>query len=539
MLKYKLFTVLLFLSTIISVSQAESAYKFRIYLNDKGTSSFSISNPQQYLSDRAIARRVRQHIPVDESDLPISAQYITSLEELGCVVVAKSKWLATITVHCADSALVEEIKKLDFVQDVAWVWKKKGGETKKGYRSMPKTQAEMPGYYGNSYAQIAIHNGDSLHRAGFRGDGMEIAVIDGGFKGLDDNMLLENILIRGRKNFIYSEDDDYEMDHGLRVLSCMATDLPGIYIGTAPEAQYWLLQSENPGSEYPVEEDYWLAAAEFADSVGVDVINTSLGYSVFDVAEMSYSYSQLDGKTTFISKGATMASNKGILVVGSAGNEGVKPWRYITAPGDSEEVLTVGAIARDSTLASFSSRGPASDFRTKPDVVAVGSSASTVTWNGYVGNASGTSFSSPIMCGLVTCLWQAYPNLTNKQLIELVRKSSDKYAHPDDDYGYGIPDMIKALDMAKSDTETAITPTLISNENVKVLSDKTGRIRVTKNVDDNQNYQIRILTVDGKTIVADTFSTKEKSYQLEQHKGSLYIVNISSKDFVVAEKVRF
>jgi hypothetical protein len=542
MLRYKLFIGLFLAPFILFATESETvAFKFRVYLNDKGTTSFSIANPQDYLSEKAIARRIKQQIAVDETDLPISPQYIAGLEALGCTVVAKSKWLATITVHCTDSAVITAIKNLSFVKNAVPVWKKKAPELSKSKsksRFARRTVGENAGDYGSAWAQIAMHHGDSLHRAGFRGYGMDIAVIDGGFSGLDGNFLLDNIIIKGRKNFVYPSDGVYEIDHGMKALSCMAANMPGLYVGTAPEAAYWLLQSENPASEYPVEEDYWVAAAEYADSTGVDVINSSLGYSIFDDSSLNYASSQLDGKTPYVTQGAAMAANKGILVVGSAGNEGAKSWHYITSPADAENILTVGAIGKDSVIASFSSRGPTADSRIKPDVVAVGSPATTVTSTGSTGNASGTSFSSPIMCGLATCLWQAYPQLTNLQLIEIIRKSADRHAAPDNNYGHGIPDMIKAMDIAGNET-AGMEQVFASGRNIRIIPDKTGAIRIVKKEDDKLHYRVRILSIDGKTLFSGMFSGREESFRVAQDKGRVYIVNVRSKDFSVSEKVCF
>ncbi|MDR1810992.1 MAG: S8 family serine peptidase [Prevotella sp.] len=538
--KYKLFiALLLFPLMLLAAGNGGSACKFRIYLKDKGATSFSVNNPQEYLSEKAIERRIRQHIPVDETDLPLSPQYADRIEALGCTVVAKSKWMTTITVHCDDSATVHNIKALDFVKDAVLVWKGNNPATKSSKSSKAgKRRTELSGYYGNAYPQIAIHNGDSLHHAGFKGQGMEIAVLDGGFKGFDANDLLENVRarIKGRKNFVYIADSCYEVPHGSNVLSCMATDLPGLYIGTAPEAGYWLLQTENPETEYPVEEDYWVAAAEYADSVGVDVINSSLGYSAFNDPLLNYTYAQIDGKTTYITQGADMAAEKGILVVVSAGNEGSKPWHYVTPPADAENVLTVGAIQKDSLIAGFSSRGPTSDLRIKPDVVAVGSQSALVSWDGDITTGSGTSYASPIMCGLATCLWQAFPSLTNKQLRDVLRQSANRSLSPDNNYGYGIPDMIKAMELAKTETAN-ISRSSVVNADIKIFSDKAGGLRITKNTENNGKLSIRIVSIDGKTLVSDTFCGKEKQYQLNPVKNSLYIVYIRSKDYAVAQKV--
>ena len=263
--------------------------------------------------------------------------------------------------------------------------------------------------------------------------------------------MLDNLDIKGYKGFVYENEDMFNRanQHGLNVLSCIGTNKPMQFVGTAPEASFWLLGSEDARSEYPIEEDYWAAAIEFADSVGVNVVNTSLGYNSFDYPAKSYTHEDLTGRTALISRAADAAAKKGILVVISAGNSGDSEWEKITPPSDAFNILTVGAVQKDSVIAPFSSRGLTEDLRIKPDVMALGQGATVVGDNGLVTYKSGTSFSSPIMCGMVACLWQAFPALTNKEIIEVVRQSSDIYDHPNKDYGYGIPDMKKAMEIAQ------------------------------------------------------------------------------------------
>ena len=233
------------------------------------------------------------------------------------------------------------------------------------------------------------------------------------------------------------------------VLSCIGMNQPHVMIGTAPEASFWLLRSEDEYSEHLVEQDYWAAAIEFADSVGVDVVNTSLGYYAFDDKSKDYRYRDLDGHFALMSRQAAKAADKGMIVVCSAGNSGSGPWKKTTPPGDADNVLTVGAISKKGELAPFSSIGNTADGRVKPDVMAVGLGSDVMGTDGILRRANGTSFSSPIMCGMVTCLWQALPNLTAKEIIELVRRSGDRAKYPDNIYGYGIPDMWKAYQSAK------------------------------------------------------------------------------------------
>jgi len=536
MLKFRYFLFAIILSS--SAFAQDYSYKFRVYLNDKGNGGFSINNPEEFLSEKAIERRTRQGIAIDETDLPISQEYITRIESLGCKVVAKSKWLSTLSVHCDDSTLVENIKALDFVQDATFAWKDTRLSVRSGNMLSSKSVAAADAnHYGTAYNQIAIHRGDSLHNAGYRGEGMEIAVLDAGFPMLDENLLLSDALVTEVKDFVYSGDKTSDSNHGIKVLSCMATNHPGTFVGTAPKARYRLLRTENPSSEYPIEEDYWVAAAEYADSVGVDLINSSLGYSGFDSPATAYVYSQMDGKTAFITQGAGMAASKGIFVVISAGNEGNKTWKYITAPADSEDVLTIGAVNSSLQIASFSSRGPTADGRTKPDVVAVGQNTAVINQNGTITTDNGTSFSGPVMCGLVACLWQAFPQLTNKQLYDIILQSSSQYSTPDNTYGYGVPNMVTAMDIARN--TTGIFDNKQDDQFFIITSDTTGYIKIEKKSNDKFKYNVRIYSIDGKLIVADTFTESEKAYKVPTDKSKVFIIGLKSKDFAVSKKVCF
>ena len=235
-----------------------------------------------------------------------------------------------------------------------------------------------------------------------------------------------------------------ESSHGMAVLSCIAMNRPGVMTGTAPEASFWLLRSEDEYSEHLVEQDYWAAAVEYADSVGVDVLNTSLGYYAFDDKSKNYKLRNLDGHHALMSRQASRIADKGMVLVCSAGNSGAGSWKKITPPGDAGNVLTVGAVDKEAVLAPFSSVGNTADHRIKPDIVAVGLGADVIRTDGNQGRANGTSFASPIMCGMVACLWQACPELTAKEVMELVRRSGDRADFPDNIYGYGVPDMWKA-----------------------------------------------------------------------------------------------
>lgn len=434
-------------------------YKFRLTLKDKGQAGYSIDKPEQFLSKKALERRKRNNVTINQTDLPISQNYLQTIEETGAIIVAKSKWMKTVAVHCTDSSMVEKLKQLPFVSDAKFIWKGLSEKQKIKTDTVIKYKAVeevvFGNYYNQGYDNIKLNRGELLHDAGFKGKGINLAVIDGGFNNLPDIELFSNTDIKGWKGFVYENEDLFanSNQHGLNVLSCIGANRPFQFVGTAPEASFWLFGTEDSRSEFPVEEDYWATAIEYADSIGIDVVNTSLGYNKFDYPATSYSHSDLDGKTSLISRSANRAVQTGMIVVCSAGNSGNSEWRKITPPSDAEYVLTVGAIQRDSTIAKFSSRGLTADLRVKPDVLALGASSMVINDQGLIVMKSGTSFSSPIMCGLVACLWQANPTLTNRELLRIIKESSDKYDTPDETYGYGIPDMKKAMELAKELTE--------------------------------------------------------------------------------------
>ena len=435
---------------VLSMGQAsaEKVYKYRVSLKDKVGTTCSIDKPEEFLSERAIERRNRQQLPIDETDLPVSGKYVDELKATGARLVTTSKWNNTVVLEVSDTLLMEDISKKSFVTGVKKVWVSLDSIPPRNMKRKKEVKNKVEKtdcHYGNALRQIEIHGGDSLHTAGFAGKGMHVAVIDAGFYNADEIKFFRKMDLLGTRDFVNPNSDIYaENAHGLMVLSCMAANLPKVFVGTAPEASYWLLRSEDNDSEQPIEEDYWAAAIEFADSVGVDVVNTSLGYYEFDEGFPAYRYRDLDGHYSLMSHSASLAADKGIVVVCSAGNSGDDPWKKVTPPGDSENVLTVGAITKDLVNARFSSIGNSADGRIKPDVMAVGVSSVVTGTDGSVSKGNGTSFASPIMCGIVTCFWQACPWLTAKEVIEAVRQVGDRVDYPDNIYGYGVPNLWKA-----------------------------------------------------------------------------------------------
>lgn len=429
-------------------ASAERAYKYRVSLKDKEGTAYSVSRPEEFLSERAIERRNRQSLPVDETDLPVSALYIKELQGLGAKLVTTSKWNNTVVLEVTDTLLMDKVKEMPFVLQVKKVWTQpdevpfRNKDRKKEVTNKVKKAGQ---HYGPAFRQISIHGGDSLHAIGFTGKGMHVAVIDAGFYNADHIKFFKKMDLLGTRDFVNPHSDIYEENsHGMKVLSCMAANMKDVFVGTAPEASYWLLRSEDQDTEQPVEEDYWAAAIEFADSVGVDVVNTSLGYYHFDEGYGSYRYRDLDGHYSLMSHSASLAADKGMVVVCSAGNSGVGAWKKITPPADAEHVITVGALTKDLKNADFSSVGDTSDGRVKPDAMAIGVNSVVSGNDGTVSRANGTSFASPTLCGVVTCFWQACPWLTAKEVVKAVQQAGDRVDFPDNIYGYGMPNLWKA-----------------------------------------------------------------------------------------------
>lgn len=437
---------------LCSAFKVKSQNYYWVAFTDKNNSAFSLDEPEQYLSDRAIQRRIRQNIPVDSLDLPVNSQYIQQVTGLGVKLVHTSKWLNGITVKSEIDSFSMKVEQFPFIKEVQLT--KPGLATKGTIKKFnePESSESYPidtSVYGLSAYQTSIMNGQFLHNKNYRGEGMQVAILDGGFYHADiypafDSLWINNQIL-GTRDFVNADDSFFLTNyHGMSVLSCMGGNIPGQIIGTAPKASYWLIRSEDTETEYLVEEDNWVAAAEFADSVGCDIINTSLGYYIFDDSQMNHTYADMDGKTTRVTKGANIAFSRGILVFASAGNEGNNSWKHIIAPSDGDNVIAVGAVNRDSIPASFTSVGPASDGDVKPNISAVGWNTYLEKSDGDPGFGSGTSFSSPVMAGMAACLWQARPDATAAEIKEIIEMSSSKFNNPDSIVGYGIPDMSKA-----------------------------------------------------------------------------------------------
>lgn len=450
----KLITIALVLLTQLSTAQNTNYW---IVLKDKNANRYSLAQPEKFLSVKALQRRERQHISLTTNDLPVSTSYIQQISRSGVKILSCSKWFNTVSVVTDDMDKIEQIKALPFVKEVKKIntapAKRSKFENERftvpiGQTSQGWLTGTAPDY-GASYKQASQIGVPCLHAKGYMGEGMTIAVLDAGFYNVNaiaafDSLIMNKQLL-GTRDFVTGDTLVFEDNaHGMMVLSCIAGNLPGQLIGTAPKAKFWLLRTEEAATETIQEEMYWAVGAEFADSVGADIINSSLGYSTFDDSTQNHTYADMDGNTTIITKAADIAASKGIFVTTSAGNSAGHPWYKITAPADADSVLSVGAVDSLDIIGSFSSRGPTYDGRVKPNTVARGVNTVVSGFAGGVTMANGTSFSSPVSAGAVACLWQANSGKTNIELLKAIQESASQYASPDSIKGYGIPDFCKA-----------------------------------------------------------------------------------------------
>lgn len=453
--------ILLFILTGFLSGKAFSQARYIVRLKDKGNSPYSLSNPSAYLTARAIARRTRYTIAIDSLDIPVTPRYIDSIRLAGTVTILNtSKWLNQVAIQTNDATALTKINSFPFVAGVSAVGNGFIQPVNKAL-DVPLTPGTPVPFspqgtndfynYGQSYGQVHLHNGEFLHNHGFRGNNMQMAILDAGFYHYLSlptfDSVRNNGQILGTWDFVAgnaSVDEDHQ--HGMNCFSTIAANMPGIFVGQAPKASFYLYRTEDAGTEYPIEEQNWAAGAERADSLGVDIFSTSLGYTTFDNPAYNHTYAQMDGNTTIIARAADVAAKKGILVLAAAGNAGQASWHYIATPADADSSITVGAVNTGGAVGGFSSYGPSSDGQIKPTLAAVGVAAVVANAsNGQPSFGNGTSFACPNLAGISTCLWQAFPEVNNMTLIDAMKESATRFSNPDDRVGYGIPDMKKSF----------------------------------------------------------------------------------------------
>lgn len=520
--------IIVVLSTTIWITKATSQYpKLIIQLKDKGNSTFSLNNASQFLSPRAIQRRTRYNIPIDSADLPVTQRYIDSIRLAGNVtVLSTSKWLNQVLIQSTDQNAINKIRSFTFVRLVQSIGLRTNNNTiverfkeevkplERSIQTSPQRTGADYFNYGNSYNQVHIHEGEFLHNKGYRGENMQIAVLDAGFLQFKTNTAFDSIRtngqVLGERDFVAFDNSVNEDDsHGMYCLSILSANWPGKMVGTAPKSKYWLVRTENAATEYPIEEHNWVAGAEFADSTGSDIISSSLGYSEFDDPSFNHSYNDFYKNTTMVSRGATIAARKGMIVMNSAGNEGGNTWKYIIFPADADSVCAVGAVNNSGVIAGFSSYGYPG--KVKPNIVSVGQGTVIAGLNNQPSSGNGTSFSNPNVAGLIACLWQAFPNFNNMKILDAVYRSSDKYNSPDNRYGFGIPNFKTAYQLLKKDQNTA----LYGNQTLFAAPDPfTSQIDVTYIGQTTGSAKLELLNSSSQIIASQTLIVeKEEVYK--------------------------
>ncbi|WP_430466505.1 S8 family serine peptidase [Winogradskyella ouciana] len=522
----KITMLLLLLLTINSYAQ-EDAW---VYLTDKPNEAAALANPISILTQKAIDRKQNHGVAIDARDVPVHEAYISDLKtQSGITVLAKSKWFNAVHVRGSEAdisalSVLPYIDMIDFANNSL-------DASSRSSNSQVNSDIEdetVDFTYGNTQNQVEMINADNLHVDDFTGEGFTIAVMDSGFPNVNTMAAFQRLRDNGDLldgyDFVSRNADVYAntaSSHGTRVLSTMAGFIQDQFVGTAPDASYYLFLTEDATSENPVEESYWVEAAERADSLGVDMINTSLGYRVFDNPNYDYTPADMDGQTTYITKGASIAAEKGILVVVSAGNSGATAWQTVGAPADSPEVLSIGAVDENGQYVNFSSQGGTAQVGyQKPDVVARGGLAFVVNENNTIVQNNGTSFSSPILCGGIASLWQAIPDATPTEVMDFIRQSASQFTMPDDFLGFGIPDLAMARSLGLGET---------SIENINIYPNPVKDNLYVELPTQLVNSEVSIYNQLGQKVLQTELNTNSEAINVESLEAGFYVLKLSSE----------
>jgi len=544
-------TILLSACLLLSIITDAQLNIYVVKFKDKNNSPYSINRPTEFLTQKSLDRRLHQHISLTTEDLPVNPSYKAVISSKGIKIRLDLKWFNTIVVQTtADNATY--LQGLNFVESVESLGPIPSlfQATVKPFFKSESTDnlnlkaAQNTGDYGPATAQIEQVNGHLLHNMGLKGQGMTIAILDAGFRNLYTLAVFDSLRLKGRLKGVY--DFTYmpnflnalDETHGTEVLSIMAGWLNNVQIGTAPNANYYLLRTEDNFSESPVEEYNWAAGAAYADSVGADIISSSLGYNNFDAAYSghNYTYSNLNGHTTFVTRAAAKAANKGILIVNAAGNEGSNSWQHIIAPADADTLLAIGAVSTLGVAASFTSLGPSFDSRVKPDIAACGLGITIANPNGntlITGN--GTSFATPLVAGLCACLWQGNPGATNQDIINALRFTASQSISPDNVLGYGIASFYKAYTLLKKQQNSTG-----KNKPVYMISANPfpDRLELIITSPSPSVWMVDVYTVQGKLVERYANVASNRPLLIgNKIKSGIYILRIISGKQIAIEKI--
>ena len=595
----RIFLLLFIFTSLLSFSQ-KSRYWMRF--KDKNHNAFSLSNPQQFLSQKSIDRRTKQNISLNETDLPISETYIDSISPYITQLNHRIKWFNLIVVDMSDAIMLrtdtttwrdtiytvdtfsitvydsiiihrrinaseaaytfdttvmshpvavhdtfvhpgpvyvrdtivytdviisngfDSLKQFGFIDTIAQIKSnpKRSAFDNKKLEEVPAVDQRIiyPNKYGAAYRQINMLNADLLHQMGYDGRGITVSIMDNGFYNADHIAAYDSVRQRifGTWDFVNNESNVYnDGSHGETTFSCMAANQPNEFIGTAPGADYYLFVTEDDNAEWVMEEYNWAAAAVVADSAGAQIFSTSLGYTEFDNGEGSHTYNALNGHTSVITNAANMAFGKGILVLNSAGNEGANSWHYIVAPADGDSVLAIGAVDSAGVVVNFSSRGPNSAGRIKPDICSQGRNAAVVTTSGNPGYSNGTSFSCPIMSGCAASLWSAFPNKTAREIYDAIVISADHFWSPDNDHGYGIPNFYNAYLLLKTNYNGGILR--VTDDAVVYPNPFTNELNVSLFSTERSTHKIELFNLLGQKVYERDFYVRDKTFEIVKIDG--------------------
>lgn len=534
-------------------AQQKMVYKFAVFFKDKDTVTYSTSRPESYLSAKAIKRKQQQHIGIDVHDIPVNLNHIQTLKKAGYNIHNTSRWFNCAVVFTGDKHAADSLKKLVGVKqvvDVGYSVKKVVSQNnnpveldemvallEQKFAKVKDKNKQDTNIYGAGFMQANMIHATSLHQMNFTGSDVTIAVIDAGYRNANKHVVFKHALkqIIATYDFVDMEANVFDNDdHGTAVWSCLAANDSFNFIGTAPFANYILLRSEDATTEFPVEEFYWAIAAEYADSMGADIISSSLGYNEFDHDKYNYEHKQLDGKTAWITQAANWASKKGLLVINSAGNEGDNSWKQITFPADASEVITVGAVDKKQRLAGFSSIGLTADGRIKPDLMALGENATIASDMGTIYEGDGTSYSCPVLAGGIACLWPQFKKYPVVKIKQWLRLSGSYYYKPNKHFGYGVPNLYLAYQF----TYNYSNDTLLD---VSLLDDKNHHL--TMFVNQNEKLKITLTNALGKQVLSQTEHAKQPGFMRFKLHGSkklkhdVYTLHILSDDKKVIQRL--
>ena len=511
--------LIFFLFQNIVFGQLEDAW---VYFNNKPNYEYFIENPLLILSQKSIDKKLSKNIIIDYRDVPVNQSYVQAIDNReGIEVLSKSKWFNCVHVR-GNYNQISELLNLDFVENIEYanrsINRSDNQENKNKF-------SEIEYYVTNRspFDQIQMINLDFLHESGFKGNGITIGVFDAGFRNVDNMSGFDRLRSLGNIKYVYDfvdrSDDLFAYmgnAHGTNVLSIMAGYVENQYYGTATDAEYYLFRTEDISSENPIEESYWVEAIERADSLGIDIANTSLGYRVYNNSAYSYSQQEMDGSTAFITRGCNIANEKGIILVNSAGNSSDNG---VIAPADSKGVFSIGAVDGFGNYVSFSSQGNEFQQVIKPDVSARGGGTYLINSLDNIVQGSGTSYSSPIIAGSIACLLQAFPSLNNNQIMNIVRYTSSQYGYPDNYLGYGIPNFKLAYELALN---IQLDPVIVFPNPVDNF------LKILSSVD--SNLEVRLFDMSAKLLYSKKISGILNHLDMRNFNKGIYFLEVKFQD---------